>query len=122
MHSSNKVLATILLGTTFGIAAVITNAGARPGPTYRQTATVQSASGQITAVQGNTFTLQISSTKNDIASSQSGPSDQKALTFTIDQDTDVDGKIAIGAQASVTYREQDGNNIAVSIRIVKQPS
>lgn len=122
MHSSNKLLPTIVFGTAIGVASAVSAAGARPRPTYRQTANVESASGEITAVQGNTFTLQTASTKNNSTRSQSAQSDQKALTFTIDQDTDVNGKIAIGAEANVTYREQDGNNIAVSVRIMKQPS
>jgi len=85
-----------------------------------QTANVQSASGRITAVQGNTFTLEHSSPPQRSETEQS--SNPKTLTLTIDQDTDVYGRIAVGAQATVTYRIEGGNNIAVSVRITQQPS
>lgn len=88
---------------------------------YGQTAKVQSASGRITSIEGNTFSLKTATTRNGSTKSE-GDGGQAVLTFTIDQDTDVDGKIAVGAEANVTYRQEDGNNIAVSVRVVKQPS
>lgn len=88
---------------------------------YGQTVKVQSASGRITSVEGNTFTLKTAASRNSAAKSD-GRGDQTVLTFAVDQDTDVDGKIAVGAEANVTYRQEDGNNIAVSVRVVQQPS
>ena len=75
----------------------------------RQTAQLQSVSGRITAIAGNTFTIQ--TPRNSAAS---GP---KVITFTIDQDTVVEGRIEVGSKADVTFRQQDGNNIAVSVRV-----
>lgn len=80
-----------------------------------QAAQVQSVSGRITSVSGNTFTLQPEASQDP-----SGRGAQEALTFTIDQDTVVEGKIAVGSKADITYRRQDGNNIAVSIRVSTQ--
>lgn len=80
-----------------------------------QTAQVQSVSGHITSVAGNTFTLQPAASRGS-----NEPGDRKAITFTIDQDTVVEGKIEVGSKADVTDRRQDGNNIAVSIRISSQ--
>jgi hypothetical protein len=77
-----------------------------------QTAQVQSVSGHITSVAGNTFTLQTTSSQN---SGQPGGSE--SITFTIDQDTVVEGRIEVGRKADVTYRRRDGNNIAVSVRV-----
>lgn len=79
--------------------------------TQEQTAQLQSASGRIASVQGNTFTLEPQSPNREQAQQE------KALTFTIDQSTTVEGKIEVGANADVTYRQQDGNNIAVSVRV-----
>jgi hypothetical protein len=39
------------------------------------------------------------------------------MTFTIDDNTTVSGKLAVGASADVTYRSQGGQNIAVSVRV-----
>jgi hypothetical protein len=39
------------------------------------------------------------------------------MTFMIDKNTTVDGKLKVGANADVTYREEGGNNIAVSVRV-----
>jgi len=77
----------------------------------RQTAQVQSVSGRITSIVGNTITL-------ETTASQNGAHD--TVTFAIDQDTVVEGRIEAGSKADVTYRRQDGNNIAVSVRISSQ--
>ena len=89
---------------------------ARPTSTQEQTAQLESTSGRIASVQGNTFTLE--SQKSQSSGRESfRQDDQKAITFTIDQSTTVEGKIEVGANADVTYRQQDGNNIAVSVRV-----
>lgn len=73
----------------------------------RQTTQVESVSGRITAVAGNTFTLEPRSPEKN------GP---KSLTVAIDQDTVVHGKIAVGLRVDVTFRREDHNNIAVTVR------
>jgi hypothetical protein len=82
--------------------------------TQEQTAQLQSASGRIASVQGNTFTLEPQKSQS---SNREQAQQEKALTFTIDQSTTVEGKIEVGANADVTYRQQAGNNIAVSVRV-----
>ena len=82
--------------------------------TQEQTAQLQSASGRIASVQGNTFTLE---PQKSPSSNREQAQQEKALTFTIDQSTTVEGKIEVGANADVTYRQQSGNNIAVSVRV-----
>lgn len=86
-----------------------------------QTAQVESVSGRITSVEGNTFTLEAPQSRNSGARNFQQDA-QKVMTFTIDQNTTVEGKIEIGASADVTYRVQDGNNIAVSVRIAAPQS
>lgn len=112
-------MASVVAGAVFvlGLAALPSQSSSA---TYSQTTEVQSASGRISSVQGNTFTLDTSKQKKSAKDSQLKSTN--ILTLTIDQDTDVYGKIAAGADANVTYRREDGNNVAVSIRIVQQPS
>lgn len=115
MNLSHKICSSVVLGAALAVATLALTAPAVP--IYTQTTEVTSAAGRITAVQGNTFTLDPS--KRDTSSHDRS---EKTLTLTVDQDTDVHGKIAVGAEANVTYRREDGNNVAVSVRIVQQSS
>jgi uncharacterized membrane protein len=85
---------------------------------------LQSVSGKITSVSGKTFTLSTSSSSPTSPSTpsshfQSSPDAAagQSMTFTIDDNTTVSGKLAVGANADVTYRSQSGENIAVSVRV-----
>jgi hypothetical protein len=119
MHSFRKIYAFLALGTALAITPAMKMTRAETEAVDRQTADVESVSGRITSVQGNTFTLEISTTQKGSSPSRDN---KKSLTLTIDQDTDVTGKIVVDADANATYRVQDGNNVAVSVRIVRQPS
>lgn len=77
---------------------------------FRQTTQVESASGRITTVSGNTFTMELASPERNGTS---------VLTITIDQDTVVHGKIAVGKKVDVTFRREDHNNIAVTVRTLE---
>jgi hypothetical protein len=113
MKSSVFLLAALLLtGATLAVPspAIGTQAGQDRAPASEAVHT-KSVSGRITSIQGNTFTVEPQSggqTRNDPKS---------RITFTLDQATTVDGKLHIGADADVTFREQAGNKIAVSIRV-----
>lgn len=39
------------------------------------------------------------------------------MTFLVDENTTVSGKLTVGASADVIYRTMNGQNIAVSIQI-----
>jgi hypothetical protein len=39
------------------------------------------------------------------------------MTFQIDKNTTVDGKLKVGANADVTYRQDGGSNIAISVHV-----
>jgi hypothetical protein len=39
------------------------------------------------------------------------------MSFTIDQNTTIEGKMKVGANADVTYRQDNGANIAISVRV-----
>src|ERR1700741_2316649 len=83
-----------------------------------ETAQTQSVSGKIASVEKTSFTLTVAS---DRMSSQSQEpkreNSAKTMAFQVDKNTTVDGKLQVGANADVTYREEGGNNIAISVRV-----
>lgn len=88
-----------------------------------QTQDLQSVSGKITSVSGKTFTLSTASSTpsspagQQFQSSSSAAQAGQSMTFTINDNTTVSGKLAVGANADVTYRSSGGDNIAVSVRV-----
>jgi hypothetical protein len=87
--------------------------------THAQTAAAsQSVSGKIAEVQKTTFTLSIgpSHTVSNMSQESQEPT-QKSMTFQIDKNTTVDGKLKVGASADVTYREDGGNLVAINVRV-----
>lgn len=80
-------------------------------------AQLQSVSGKIASARNNSFTLDISENAPSGNQLLQGRSHASAMTFLIDENTAMDGKLKVGANAEVTYREQDGNNVAVSVQL-----
>jgi len=39
------------------------------------------------------------------------------MTFQVDRNTSISGKLAVGANADVSYRTESGNNIAVVVSV-----
>ncbi len=68
-----------------------------------------SVSGKISAIGDASFSV-------DVKNSQ----DMVSLQFLIDDATKVEGKLEVGAQATVDYRTDEGTNIA--LHVVVQPS
>ena len=66
----------------------------------------QSVTGKISSIGDAAFTL-------DVAKSQGA--DANTLQFMVDGKTKVDGKLAIGAQATVEYRNDDGKYVATHV-------
>ena len=94
-----------------------------PAPDNSQTtATVQqtpaaqlSVSGKITAVAKDSFTLAVAGQAGQqLAQEAPRP---KSMTFHIDKNTTIEGKLQVNANADVTYREENGKNIAISVRV-----
>lgn len=86
--------------------------------THAQTAATQSVSGKIAEVQKTTFTLSIgpTHTKANLSQDLQEPT-QRSMTFQIDKNTTVDGKLQVGANAEVTYREDGGKLVAINVRV-----
>jgi hypothetical protein len=86
---------------------------------HEQTAApTQSVSGQIAEVQKTSFTLSIgpNHTKSNLGQYLQETA-QRSMTFQIDKNTTVDGKLQVGANADVTYREDGGKLVAISVRV-----
>jgi len=77
-----------------------------PATASNGTPDTQSLVGKITAIGDAEFSV----TKNEKT---------KPVRFLVDGNTTVEGRLVVGAQASVEYRSEDGNNIAM--RVVVKP-
>jgi hypothetical protein len=77
-----------------------------------------SASGKITAVGKGTFTLAVTGgqTSSGQQLAQEAPN-AKSMVFHIDKNTTIEGKLKVNATADVTYREDNGKNIAISVHV-----
>lgn len=69
----------------------------------------QSISGKIASIEDAAFSVQVAKGK-----------EVSTVQFLVDDQTKVEGKLTVGAQATVEYRSNAGNNIAV--RVVITPS
>jgi len=68
---------------------------------------LQSVSGKISSVGDAEFSLQVRKNQQDVN-----------LKFLVDGNTKIDGKLSIGAHATVEYRSEDGYNIATRISVL----
>jgi hypothetical protein len=77
---------------------------------------VQSASGTITAMQDDTFTIEI---QQNEPRGQGFRQDDHApsMTFLVNSSTKIEGNLDVGANADVLYRQRDGYNVAVAVRV-----
>ncbi|HYY72496.1 MAG TPA: hypothetical protein VE778_02775 [Candidatus Bathyarchaeia archaeon] len=69
-----------------------------------------SQSGKIASIGDAAFSLEVTNGQ-----------ERKTVEFLVDDDTKVEGKLQVGAQATVEYRSADGRNIAVHV-VVKRAS
>ena len=63
-----------------------------------------SQSGKIASIGDAAFSLEVTNGQ-----------ERKTIEFLVDGDTKVEGKLKIGAQATVEYRSADGRNIAIHV-------
>jgi hypothetical protein len=98
----------------------------KAGPNARHDATEhqisaqpQSVSGKITAVETNSFTLNVtpSQTSKPGQSLMAQSNAPKTMTFQIDGNTAVEGKLKVDSKAEVTYRVDNGSNVAISVHV-----
>ena len=101
---SSLCLATLFV-VCFTIAAWSTPLPAQPAAGLRLLVPDnQSLSGKISSVGDAEFSVQV--TKNQ---------DVNTVQFVTDGNTKFEGKLAVGAQATVEYRSNEGKNVAVHV-------
>src|SRR5215475_198822 len=112
-----SVLAFLFFVSALGILP--TTAKSRTAKQDQQpSAQAQTVSGKIASVDKSSFTLNVTSgganKGQSMTNESSGP---KTMSFQIDKNTTVDGQLKVGANADVTYRQDGGNNIAISVHV-----
>jgi hypothetical protein len=81
-----------------------------PQPTsclYRAATQSGSVSGKISAVGGASFSVDVQKSQEPVT-----------LKFLIDDHTKIDGKLQVGSTATVDYRTEEVNNIAVRVVVL----
>jgi hypothetical protein len=87
--------------------------------TPKASAHLQSVSGTISTVQHDSFTLVTTSSTPRGEQFQQDRGETKTMMFIINKNTTVDGQLKAGANADVVYRQDNGNNMAVSVTVSK---
>ncbi|MGB9435476.1 MAG: hypothetical protein WBQ89_24725 [Candidatus Acidiferrum sp.] len=113
-------LCTLLLALLLGVIWPVTPITAHfpiPGASNAQESDqAQSVSGTVAYVGKSSFTLTVGSAAYG-PGHQLQESSPRSMTFMIDKNTTVEGKLKVGANADVTYREDNGNHIAISVHV-----
>jgi hypothetical protein len=109
MSKVPRVIFSALTGFALvtALSVLPSNAGT-PKQLNQQT---QRVSWRISAFDKTSLTITVASANN---SAQGAPS---TMTFAIDRNTMVDGKMKVGSTADITYRQDNGTNVAVSIHV-----
>ena len=111
-----SALAILVLAAAVCAQTATSDDKAASSTSAQTTAQTQSVSGKIASVERSSFTLDVTSAQRMNESAQSSSS-AKSMTFQIDKNTTIDGKLKVGAMADVTYREEAGSNIAINGRV-----
>lgn len=82
-----------------------------------QAAATQTVSGKVASVDKTSFTLSVSSLTAQAKQFTNEAGSPKSMTFQIDKNTTIDGQLKVGANADVTYRQDQGSNIAISVHV-----
>jgi hypothetical protein len=112
-----SVLAFLFFVSAVGILPLSAKSHKQAG--QQPTAQAQTVSGKIASVDKSSFSLTVSSggAANHEKQVTNEAAGQKNMTFQIDKNTTVDGQLQVGANADVTYRQDGGNNIAISVHV-----
>jgi Cu/Ag efflux protein CusF len=108
-----------LAGTVLvaGALALQANTHQTQQPGTQAAAKTQSVSGKIASVDQNSFTLTVGSGSSVSQDPQAKPSTSSTMSFRVDKNTTVEGKLKVGSSADVTYRQDNGANVAISIHV-----
>lgn len=106
-----------LAGTVLaaGVLALPPTTTHQSGQSQQATPQTQSVSGKIASVEQNTFTLTVASGSSVSEAQQ--PTSATTMSFVTDKNTTVEGKLKVGSTADVTYRQDNGANVAISVHV-----
>ncbi len=125
MRNVGRVFFTILAGLTLVLAVwafsppTTHDAALLSLSNSQATPQEQSVSGKIASVEKNSFTLTVGQSQTSTASQalRQDPASPKTMTFQIDKNTTIEGTLKVGANADVTYRQEKGANVAISVHV-----
>lgn len=121
MNNSRRVVLSILTSLVLvaALSAISPIIGNAQTASTTQTASPLSVSGKITSVAKNSFTLAVGGSQTSAGQqiAQAQAPEAKSMTFQIDKNTTIEGKLKVNANAEVTYREDSGKNIAISVKV-----
>jgi hypothetical protein len=104
----------ILVGGVLALPPAQSSGSQEPSQSTAQTQTV---SGKIASVEHNSFTLTVGSGIEQSAQDPSTSQSARTMTFQIDKNTTVEGTLKVGSNADVTYRTDNGANVAISVHV-----
>jgi len=119
MSNSRRVIFSILTSLVLvaALAAISSSTGNAQPASIGQTAAPLSVSGKVTAVAKNSFTLAVGGSQTSAGQQIAQTPEAKSMTFMLDKNTTIEGKLKVNANAEVTYREDNGKNIAISVHV-----
>ena len=112
---------TVFLAAVVGLVSLallvsVTPVIATSHTTHAQEASqAKSITGKIRSVEKNSFTLSVGTAINNEGTGQQ--TNEKTMTFAIDRNTTIEGKLQVGGTADVTYRESNGSYVAISVHV-----
>ena len=114
MNKVSRIVFSALTGFALvtALSVLPSNAGTPKQDPAQQQAQTQRVSGKISAFDKTSLTISVASA--NISLQGAAPS---SMTFAIDKNTTVDGKLKVGSTADVTYRQDNGANVAISIHV-----
>ena len=118
MSNSRRVILAAITALTLVVAvwAISPATGNAQTASATQTASPLSVSGKITSVKKDSFTLAVGGSQTS-GQQLAQTAEAKSMTFVIDKNTAIEGKLKVSATAEVTYREDSGKNIAISVKV-----
>jgi hypothetical protein len=121
VKNASRIIVTAVAGAALAAATWVASpdlSKAQPATNQQGSAQTQSVSGRIASVDKDSFTLNVTSPKASGQTASQQPATAKTtMTFLIDKNTTVDGTLKVDSNAEVTYRQDNGANVAISVRV-----
>jgi Cu/Ag efflux protein CusF len=119
MKNTWRVGFSTLAGTVLVAGALAMPPAAKHQAAQAQQATpqTQSVSGKIASIDQSSFTITVGSGSSITQDAQKPAAASSTMTFAVDKNTTVEGSMKVGSTADVTYRQDGGTNVAISVHV-----